>query len=285
MFTPDPANGANPPLTYYMHTDHLDTPRVVVDKSNNLRWRWLAEPFGTTAPENNPSGLGAFTQNLRFPGQYADQESGLFYNWNRSLDPTISRYTTFDPIGLAGGINGYSYVDSSPVDSDDPNGLQRRGGGNPRYTITIPSTSEQRGTWSYGQFYPSLGSAHFRPVRIQTGGENTCGQCFEVYYVAPPIGSSRSTHREHANERFYQYLTGRGAPTEVGGIPSQQVIQHMTGGRTNALINPPGFEWHHPHNNPNALWLIRRCDHYNPMLQPYLHPGGVGGYGNFYGTP
>jgi RHS repeat-associated protein len=129
MFTPDPANAANPPLIFYVHADHLDTPRVVVDRSNNLRWRWMAEPFGTTAPENNPSGLGNFTQNLRFPGQYFDQESGLQDNWHRSYDSTLGRYTTFDPIGLAGGINGFAYVNGNPIGLSDLLGLAAHLGG------------------------------------------------------------------------------------------------------------------------------------------------------------
>ena len=123
MFTPDPANAANPPLVYYIHTDHLNTPRVVVDKNNNLRWRWMAEPFGTTAPETNPQSLGAFTQNLRMPGQVADSESGLFYNFFRSYDGSVGRYVQSDPIGLAGGINTYAYVGGNPISSIDPMGL------------------------------------------------------------------------------------------------------------------------------------------------------------------
>ena len=77
VFTPD-AVAANPPVAYYFHTDHLDAPRYVFNKAGQKRWTWLAEPFGTTAPNNNPTGLGAFIQNLRFPGQYFDQEIGLF---------------------------------------------------------------------------------------------------------------------------------------------------------------------------------------------------------------
>ncbi|MEQ1741459.1 MAG: RHS repeat-associated core domain-containing protein [Candidatus Nitrotoga sp.] len=119
MFTPDPARSANPPLTYYFHTDHLGTPRVVIDKNNALRWRWLAEPFGTTTPEN----FGAFTQPLRFPGQYADAESGLNYNYFRDYDPSTGRYTQSDPIGLGGGINTYTYVGGNPLSFVDPSGL------------------------------------------------------------------------------------------------------------------------------------------------------------------
>ena len=67
--------------TYYVYPDHLDTPRIVTDTLNNLRWRWLADPFGVSLPENNPSGLGALTLNLRFPGQYFDVETALHYNY------------------------------------------------------------------------------------------------------------------------------------------------------------------------------------------------------------
>jgi RHS repeat-associated protein len=102
----------------------LNTPRVVVNKANQIRWRWLAEPFGTTAPENNPASLGAFTQPLRFPGQYADSESGLFYNHWRYFYPQTGRYITSDPIGLAGGINTYSYVNGQPTTFVDPDGLR-----------------------------------------------------------------------------------------------------------------------------------------------------------------
>jgi RHS repeat-associated protein len=123
MFTPDPANPSGEPLVYFIHSDHLNTPRVVVDRQNRVRWRWLAEPFGTSAPETNPSGLGVFTQNLRFPGQYADPESGLFYNYHRYYAAAGGSYTQSDPIGLAGGVNTYQYVAGNPNSYTDPQGL------------------------------------------------------------------------------------------------------------------------------------------------------------------
>jgi RHS repeat-associated protein len=125
MFTPDPANPAAgaAPLIYTIHADHLNTPRIVTDKNAKIRWRHIAEPFGTTAPETNPENLGQFTQNLRFPGQYFDQESGLNYNWHRDYDPSTGRYVESDPIGLDGGINTFSYVGGNPIGSIDPEGL------------------------------------------------------------------------------------------------------------------------------------------------------------------
>jgi RHS repeat-associated protein len=123
VFMPDPANPSGEPLVYFIHTDHLNTPRVVVDKNGVNRWTWFAEPFGTTAPTTNPNGLGDFTFNLRFPGQYADQESGLFYNYWRNYDSSKGGYTQSDPIGLAGGsLSTYVYVDGNPLIYTDPSG-------------------------------------------------------------------------------------------------------------------------------------------------------------------
>lgn len=91
-------------------------------------WLWhQAEPFGNTAPDENPSGLGSFEFNLRFPGQYADKETSLHYNYFRDYDPAIGRYPESDPIGLHGGLNTYLYVAANPLSFSDPRGLDTPG--------------------------------------------------------------------------------------------------------------------------------------------------------------
>jgi RHS repeat-associated protein len=109
---------------YYVHADHLGTPRKVTRPSDNgLMWRWDPDTLGSVAPNQNPSGLGTFKYNPRFPGQYALPESGLYYNYFRDYDPQTGRYLESDPIGLKGGINPYAYVGDSPVNLVDPLGL------------------------------------------------------------------------------------------------------------------------------------------------------------------
>jgi RHS repeat-associated protein len=114
---------ATAPL-FFVHVDHLNTPRFVANQSGQTVWRWdQAEPFGVDVPDENPSGLGAFEFPLRFPGQYADKETNAHYNYFRNYDPGIGRYAESDPIGLKGGLNTYAYVDSKPLRRTDPRGL------------------------------------------------------------------------------------------------------------------------------------------------------------------
>jgi uncharacterized protein RhaS with RHS repeats len=46
----------------------------------------------------------------------------LFYNWNRYYDPSTGRYIESDPIGLAGGLNTFSYALNQPTRYVDPTG-------------------------------------------------------------------------------------------------------------------------------------------------------------------
>jgi len=116
--------GATTPDIYYIHADHLGTPRQITRPSDNkVLWAWESEPFGANLPNQNPSGLGSFVFNLRFPGQYYDAETGLHYNVFRDYDPRIGRYIQSDPIGLKGAINTYAYVSGNPVNLVDPLGL------------------------------------------------------------------------------------------------------------------------------------------------------------------
>jgi RHS repeat-associated protein len=110
--------------TYYIHSDHLDSPRSITNTAGQEVWRWdNTDPFGNNIANENPSNLGAFTFNLRFPGQYFDRETGLHYNVNRDYNPAVGRYIQSDPIGLGGGINIFGYVGGNPLGYSDSSGL------------------------------------------------------------------------------------------------------------------------------------------------------------------
>jgi RHS repeat-associated protein len=47
----------------------------------------------------------------------------IVISWHRFYDPETGRYISADPIGLAGGMNLYVYVENDPVNAVDPWGL------------------------------------------------------------------------------------------------------------------------------------------------------------------
>jgi len=61
------------------------------------------------------------TNNIRFQGQYFDEETGLHYN--RYYSPYVGRFISKDPIGLLGGFNIYAYA-PNPIQWTDALGLK-----------------------------------------------------------------------------------------------------------------------------------------------------------------
>ena len=60
---------------------------------------------------------------IRYPGQYADDETGLSYNRYRYYDPETGRYISPDPLSLEGGLRPFTYARNSPLREIDPTGL------------------------------------------------------------------------------------------------------------------------------------------------------------------
>jgi RHS repeat-associated protein len=116
-------NGAR---CYFVHSDHLGRPQEATDESGRLVWAADYDAFGAirrmlVAEVDLP---------IRSAGQYADAETGLYYNYHRYFDPGALRYLSEDPLGLAGGANLYAYC-SNPIVQVDP--LGHCAGANPNY--------------------------------------------------------------------------------------------------------------------------------------------------------
>jgi RHS repeat-associated protein len=109
---------------FNVHTDHLGSPRKISNQAGTIVWQWAEKPFGDAPVNQDPDNDGmVFEYNLRFPGQFFDSETGLYYNYHRYYDSQTGRYITSDPIGLAGGWNTYGYVGGNPLGFVDPLGL------------------------------------------------------------------------------------------------------------------------------------------------------------------
>jgi len=130
----------------YVHADHLGAPQKLTNTTQAIAWDGVFDPFGE---EVALTGLAVMP--MRFPGQYADDETGYSYNYFRDYDSALGRYIQSDPIGLMGGINRYAYVRNNPTVRIDPSGRQEAamvacfGGPNP---ICIGATAVTACKWA-----------------------------------------------------------------------------------------------------------------------------------------
>ncbi|WP_413799202.1 DUF6531 domain-containing protein [Streptomyces iranensis] len=99
-------------------TDLVGTPTELVSPDGTVAWQQRTTLWGTPLP-SPPADLAC---PLRFPGQYADPETGLYYNYFRYYDPEVNRYIAPDPIGLDPAPNHHGYV-SNALNMADPFGL------------------------------------------------------------------------------------------------------------------------------------------------------------------
>jgi RHS repeat-associated protein len=106
--------------TYRIVTDHLGSPRLVVDVSTGaVVQRMDFDEWGNVTFDSNP-GLQPFG----FAGGLYDRDTALVRFGARDYDPRAGRWTTKDPILFAGEDgNLYAYVGGDPVSLADPVGL------------------------------------------------------------------------------------------------------------------------------------------------------------------
>ena len=93
------------------------TPQKLVDDNFNTVWQGDYFAFG-----NVNETVNQIENNLRFPGQYYDSETGFYYNFHRYYAPEIGRYLREDPV--RNGLNYYLYVNGNPVEGLDDKGLK-----------------------------------------------------------------------------------------------------------------------------------------------------------------
>jgi RHS repeat-associated protein len=103
---------------YAIITDLTGTPSELIAEDGTLAGYQQHTLWGGTIW--HPGGASV---PLRFPGQYADPETGLHYNNSRYYDPVTGGYLTPDPLGLVPAPNPHAYV-PNPLVLIDPLGLE-----------------------------------------------------------------------------------------------------------------------------------------------------------------
>ncbi|MDT0265825.1 DUF6531 domain-containing protein [Streptomyces sp. DSM 44915] len=142
--------------------DLSGAPTELVSAEGNIAWRHRTTLWGIPLPgrahdETSVPATGGVECPLRFPGQYADAETGWHYNYQRYYDPQVGQYATADPLGLAPGPHDSGYV-PNPYSASDPLGLAwqdpnngMRFGRDP----SLPPPAEGGREFTRGNQYPS----------------------------------------------------------------------------------------------------------------------------------
>ncbi|HET9954528.1 MAG TPA: RHS repeat-associated core domain-containing protein, partial [Polyangiaceae bacterium] len=119
-------------------TDQLGSPIAMLNEQGEVTWSGELDTWG----ELRMSLGEAHACPFRYPGQYADPETGLHYNRFRYYDPESGQYASQDPIGLEGGLALHAYA-PDPLVSADPLGLSTYGltpGTGAPYRRLVPGT-------------------------------------------------------------------------------------------------------------------------------------------------
>ena len=104
---------------YYLHTDRQGTPQLATDPSQTVVWGTQYQPFGTTTIP-----IGPINQNMRFPGQYFDGETGSQLQHQPRLYAQPRALPGGRSYWALGGTNPYVYANANPGGFIDTLGLQ-----------------------------------------------------------------------------------------------------------------------------------------------------------------
>jgi RHS repeat-associated protein len=105
---------SNTGISYFL-TDHLGSTAAFADISGNAVEQVAYDSFGNSA--------GSTRSRYGYTGRERDPDTGMLFYRARFYDPQVGRFSSEDPIGLAGGINAYSYTNNNSLTRKDPSGL------------------------------------------------------------------------------------------------------------------------------------------------------------------
>ncbi|PUA28482.1 MAG: hypothetical protein B0W54_18740 [Cellvibrio sp. 79] len=211
---------------YSIINDHLGTPAVIFDNCGQQVWSAEINIWGAL---RQIQGHGSFCP-FRFPGQYEDSETGLYYNRFRYYDPVDGQYISQDPIRLAGGMQVYGYV-NDPTIYIDPLGLsgKKNSGdcGTSNKRIGDVDTDELESIGSLNA--KKAGGTERLPSVLYSGGRTTLFHYTSEENLGKILTSKtlfNSKGFEHARHGDGQYLADI-SPDSIVGLTKQDLTQEQ----------------------------------------------------------
>ncbi len=121
----------------------------MTDHTGSVIWKAEYKAWGECKAEKAKSNFfedsEIISNNIRFQGQYFDQETGLHYNRYHYYSPYVGRFISKDPIRLLGGDNVYAYA-PNPVEWVDPLGLNSTSKNSEEEMIRVRHYTNRKGS-------------------------------------------------------------------------------------------------------------------------------------------
>jgi len=231
---------------YPVVTDQAGTPQELFDTQGDCVWQAEYSLWGRASVRSSRSEPSDTDCNLRFQGQWEDQESGLHYNLNRYYDPEVGQYLSSDPIALEGGVRSYGYV-HNPLSWIDPTGLascghqaefelrNSKGQIKTRGTVESGDTGSSRPTWR-----EQLESHTERKIINKVGDAAEPGDILTIRGSKPPCTPGcRPAMREFAQEKEVKVMYSKGDDTWTFNPDGTQANPDGSVRMPNGRVIPP----------------------------------------------
>ncbi|QKV95687.1 RHS repeat protein [Streptomyces sp. NA02950] len=228
-------------------TDLVGTPTELIAPDGTLAWHPRTTLWGTPLPA--PPGTTDIDCPLRFPGQYADPETGLYYNYFRYYDPECALYLSPDPLGLIPAPNPVGYADN-PLTWSDPLGLFRCGVDQPGLGTDIPSR---------------------HPASVGTA---TSHNYKKTFFAAYPHLKGKVVVHHAIEQQILKRYPGLFKPEEIHSL---QNLRGIPKGAINASIHLSEIRkswnsFYATHSSPTRQQVLDHATHVDDMLGHWFTP-------------
>ena len=144
--------------SYFYHFDGLGSTIAITDSSGNAVNKYAYDEHGNVLNQDE-----AISNPFKYVGHFGvmDEGNGLLYMRARYYDPEVGRFISKDPIGFAGGLNLYAYVQNNPVNRIDPLGLYFG-------QMPPPPPGYNPATWKFNQWDSGNWVLHSPDGRVYT---------------------------------------------------------------------------------------------------------------------
>jgi RHS repeat-associated protein len=256
-------DGSPAQLVRYQFGNHLGSAALELDDLAQIISYEEYCPYGNTSYQGGHSATEVKLKRYRYTGMERDDESGLNYHNARYYATWLGRWTSFDPVGLAGGWDGYAYALNNPVRLGDRFGRQavnnviedpdNPGQMLPNEIIEIHDPPDLVTTWQAvlgpGYHFPSRDQYERDQEREYYRNTSPDQQALDrEYYRIDPEGMrsqwKQSMDKEYANKRASENAGLAVSAERMARAyrAAKQYIAFETGGATLAVTAGPVLE-------------------------------------------